>query len=296
MKVLHKGNEKGFTLLEMAIVMLLGSIVFTGLVNQYSGAVSMAYDQNLRMSTNLQVQAILQNVGNELRILGNGVPFDQADFQIGETDLHIAGDILTSDATVADPIQISSAATDSITFRLNETGYVYLLTADFDPSAGSEIFLTDVNDLDVGDPIYISDSVVSGDDGFYGVITAVGSSSVTIDNSSYVTGPGATFNTGSVLEEVPLVTFNSPVDGSGITRNSGFGPVLMGANSTFSLRYLDSDGNDVALPLTNATVIGNLRAIEVTVTLQAPKPLSDGSAYSATAQQTFGLRNLSYVF
>ncbi|MCB0339190.1 MAG: hypothetical protein KDD53_06285, partial [Bdellovibrionales bacterium] len=85
-------------------------------------------------------------------------------------------------------------------------------------------------------------------------------------------------------------------DGSGITRDSGFGTVLMGPNSTMELTYLDMDGNTLTLPITNTDVINSLRAIRVTVNLTSEQSLSTGTPYIATVSQTFGLRNLNYLY
>jgi len=283
------GFQSGFTVLEILMALALTSVIFAGLMRQYSSSTSASYDQSIRIATNLQVQAILQSIGADIRILGNGVPFDQANFQIGEDTL--------SDPTVTEPIDVATASETYISFRLNETGEVLLLTQDFDPSAALEVYLTDVSGLDVNDPIYISDNVVSGDDGLYATITAVnsGSSSVTI-SGAYVASPAATFPMGSILEEVSPVIFESPGDGSGITRDSGFGTVLMGANSTMALDYQDINGNSIGLPLTNTAVVGQLRLIELTVSMPSSKTLSTGQTYTATATQTFGIRNLNYVF
>ncbi len=289
MKIKAKHGERGVTLLEMLFAIALSSLVLGGLIHQYSSSVSLSYDQNIRIAANLEVQAILQTIGSELRMLGNGVPFDQANFQIGEDTL--------SDPSVTEPIQVATATANHISFRLNETGDVYLLTQNFVPSSRT-IYLTSVAGLAVNDPIYITNSVISGDDGLYGVIESVdtGSSSITIAAGYQVSPETTSFGVASVLEEVPLVTFDSPADGSGITRDSGFGPVLMGANSTMTLEYLDHNGDTVALPLTNLSVMGALRAIRVTVTMPSSKRLSSGEPYTATATQVFGIRNLNYVF
>lgn len=290
-----ENSAAGFTLAELMVSMVIGTVIFAGLMNLYSTGASLAYDQGIKIATNLQVQAILQTIGSELRILGNGVPFDQANFQIGETTLFVGGTLAT-DMTVADPIQIADATASHITFRLNETGQVHLLTQDFDPSTNLEMFLTDVDGFDVSDPIYISSSVVSGDDGLYGVITAVdtASNSITIDGTSYTTGPAATFDTGSTVEEVPLVTFDS--GSGGITRNSGFGNVILGEGSSMTLDYLDFNGTSITLPLTRTHLTDSLRSIKVTITMVSDKKLSSGQLYSATAEQIFGIRNLNYVF
>ncbi len=288
-KTLHKAQtERGVTLMEMLVVLVLAGLIFWGLMTQYSRSSTTAYDQNIKISTVLEAQAMLQSVGSEIRMLGNGVPFDQANFRIGENTL--------TDPTVTEPIQLATAAANTITFRLNETGDVFLLTADFDPAVNTTVSLTDVSTLDANDPIYMSNSVVAEEDGFYAIIQSVntGANTITLDAATYVYSPGATFAKGSILEEVPLVTYSQ--DASGINRNSGFGSVLMGPNSTMTLEYLDEAGNAVALPLTTVSIVDSLRAIRVTISHDSSNALSDGTPFTAVARQTYGIRNLNYLY
>ncbi|NLF25009.1 MAG: hypothetical protein GX589_05045 [Deltaproteobacteria bacterium] len=293
--------SQGFTVIEMVTVLGVSALIFAGIMIQYSDSVSASYNQKVRMAANLQAQAILQNIVLELRVLGNGVPFDQTNFQIDEQD-----GVLT-DPKKAWPIDIDTATAHRISFRLNETGTTHLLYDNFNPSASLQIRLTDTEGLDVNDPIYITNSVVAGDDGFYGVLTAVNHSSKTVTvGSDYVvsrtlnpdteTWVDAVFPEGSLLEEVPMVTFDSPADNSGITRDSGYGAVMLGAGSTMTLEYLDQNGATIGLPLTLQKLAGQLRLIRVTVTMPSSKKFSDGSIYTATASQTVGLRNLNYTF
>ena len=282
-------REQGFTVLELLISTLIAAVLFGALLTQYFSASGVARDHQIRIATQVQAQAIIQNIVSELRMLGNGVPFDQANFQIGEDTL--------ADPSVTEPIDVSTASATNITFRLNETGEVYLLTADFDPAASLVISLTSITGLDVADPVYISNSVVSGDDGLFGTIAAIDSANSTITlNADYIASPSATFAMGSICEEVPLVTYNSAEDGSGITRDSGFGAILLGEQSTMTLEYLDHDGNPLTLPISNADVINTLRSIRVTVTLRSSSLLKSGQPYEATVTQTAGIRNLNYFF
>lgn len=278
----------GFTLIEALVTLVLSAIIFVGLVKEYSDSIGRAHDQKIITATNLKSQSIVQMMGAELRILGNGVPFDQANFQIAEDTL--------SDMTVTDPIDLTSD-NDTIIFRLNESGEVYLLTAVFDPASSLTINLTDVSGLEVNDPIYLSNSVVDKDDGLYGIITGVnaGANTVTI-NAGYVASPAATFPIGTILEEVPEITFNSPSDWSGITRNSGFGNVLLAPDSRFSVVYLDQAGATITLPLTTSILVDTLRKLRLTVAVRSSRPLTNGTTYTATSSQTFTLRNLNYLF
>jgi hypothetical protein len=187
---------------------------------------------------------------------------------------------------------------------LNETGDVFLLTQDFDPATSLVLYLTDTASLDVNDPIYLSNSVVSGDDGLFATVAAVdhGANTVTIANT-YVASMQepdfllpATFDTGSICEEVPLVTYASAADGSGITRNSGFGPVVLAANTTMQLEYLDLNGAPITLPLTNSIIINSMRSIRVTINHTSSNKMVNGQPYVATVSQAFGIRNLNYFF
>jgi len=156
---MNQKHEKGHTFVELMISMGIISVLFSGLLHQYTASIAAAHDHSIRVATQVQAQAILQTITSELRILGNGVPFDQANFQIGEDTLN--------DPSVTEPLDVSTAAADYIAFRLNESGDVYLLTQDYDPATSFELFLTDVSNLQENDPIYISNSVVAGDDGLY---------------------------------------------------------------------------------------------------------------------------------
>ena len=135
--------------------------------------------------------------------------------------------------------------------------------------------------------------VVSGDDGLYGEISAIntGANTITITNVDYT--PSATFATGSVLEPVAVITYELTVDDT-ITRDSGFGAVLMAENATLSIDYLDSSGTAMVLPLTEYNLINDLHALQLAATLTSSKELSDGELYTITVSQFIGLRNFNY--
>jgi type II secretory pathway pseudopilin PulG len=282
-------TERGSSLLEVLVAVTMIGLIFSGLVTQYSNSVSNSYDHSLRIAAQVQAQAVLQTVISELRVLGNGVPFDQANFQIGESTL--------SDTTVTEPIDIAVTSGSKISFRLNESGTVHLLTADFDPAATTTISLTDVDGIVANDEIYLTNSVIGGDDGLYATVASVDANAKTVTlNADYVTSPGATFDTGTILEEVPDVIYNSPIDGSGVTRNSGYGDVLLAPNSTMSLTYYSFDGTELTPPLTNSDIINSLRSIKVAITLTSPRSLSSGATYTTTVEQRVGIRNLNYIY
>lgn len=281
-------NQKGFTLVELMVTMLISSIVILGILGAYTHTVSVAYDQKVKLVAKLQADAVLQTIGAELRSLGNGVPFDQANFQIGENTL--------TDITVTYPLLIADSDADTIKFRLNESGRTYILTSDFDPSSTSVIPLTEVQGLTAGNIIYITNSVMDGDDGFYGTIQSVDSGALTITiEATYEVSPGATFVSGSLLEAVNIITYDSPGWASGILRSNGGASITMAQNATMSFKYLTEAGVEVATPLTESALINQIRAIEVTVNVRSTSPLKSGGYYTSTVQQIYGLRNLNYL-
>jgi prepilin-type N-terminal cleavage/methylation domain-containing protein len=279
-------NNKGFTLIELLVSLAVTSLIMLGVVQSYSLAVSRADDQKIRLLANLQAKAVLESVGAELRTLGNGVPFDQANFQIGENTL--------GDVTATEPIIIAGTDLDEITFRLNESGKTHLLTSDFDPTFGFRIYLTDVDNLKVGRTVYITNSVMGGDDGFRGTINSIdtGSKSILVDAGANFS-PGATFVEGSLLEQVSVLKYENL--GGAVMRSNDSILATMAPNSTISFRYLSQSGVPVALPLTHDSIVNTLRTIEVVVVVTSTRKQSNGEFYSITVRQTFGLRNLAYL-
>lgn len=284
----RSNNQCGVTIVELMLSLAISSVIFGGVLKEYSSIIRHLHDHQVRLETLVQAQAIVQTLTSELRLIGNGVPFDQPNFEIGENTL--------SDPTVTEPILVASASASAISFRLNETGNVFLLTADFNPGVSLVATVTDASELEVNDPIYISNSVIAGDEGLHGTIADVDHNTNTITLASdYVASPGAVFGMGSLVEEVPTVTYAS-VDGTGITRDSGFGAVLLGMNSSMALQYLDYDQNPLTLPLTNDHLVDSLRSIRVTITKTSDRTLSNGAEHSITVSQIVGIRNLNYFF
>ncbi len=281
-------NEQGITLLEVLVSIAIASIMLLFTMQQYLSTTKQSRDNQIRISTFLQAQAVVQNIGFDLRILGNGLPFEQSQFQIGDAGL--------SDPTVSLPILIDSIATNKILFRMNESGDVELLTQDFNPLFDTNIHLTDTSNIVVNDPIYLSNGVIGGEHGLYAVVSAVNHSSKFVTVGGIVTGAGATFDKGSMFEVVPIIEYSHDTITDEIVRNSGSGPVVVAENASLQFDYQDENGNSLTLPLVDTDIIDTLRAIEVTVVVESGKKMSDGNTYSSEVTQKFGLRNLSYWF
>jgi type II secretory pathway pseudopilin PulG len=283
--MMRQENNAGFTIVELIAGLFISSFVMVGVIKSFALITTTGNDQRIRIITRLQAEATLYSVGSEIRAMGNGVPFDQANFQIGESTL--------SDPTLTYPLVVATSDADSITFRVNESGRTYILTDDYEASAGAVIELTDVEGLDVGEKIYITNSVVGEDDGLYGVINNVNTVQKKITLSTRDYSPDATFKKGSLLEQVSNVTYEKLVDD--VFRDNEANSVAMAPNSTISFRYLNSAGTEISPPLTESHLVNDVRNIEVTVSVTSDSNLSSGVPHVTTVSQIFSLRNLNYV-
>jgi type II secretory pathway pseudopilin PulG len=289
-KLTKKNSELGTTLLESLTAIMISSSVLIGTVSLFSSTVKANHDQRIRTESLVHAQAVLQMVGNELKPLGNGVPFDQANFEIGELTL--------SNPDVSYPIDPASSDSSKIGFRLNESGDISLLTQDFDPISTTTVCVNDVSAYQANDPIYISNSVVGGIDGLYAKVQAVntGAKCLILDGSTIIQSPTSVFAKGSVLEEVPLIKIVNLPLGAGVSRDAGYGAVNIATDASIAFEYLDSSGNSVALPLSATSIVDSLRAIRLTVVKTHPAKLSTGQIHSVTVSQTFALRNLNILY
>ncbi len=293
---MRNGNSvRGATLLELLVAIFISSVTLSSMMLTITQLARYASDQKIRLLTQLQAQSIIDMMTPELRMIGNGVPFHQANFLIGAENL--------SDPTVTEPIVVASSTATQIRFRINETGDTYILSSAFNPSMGTSIQLVTAAGIKANDRIYITNSVVDLDDGLAGVVSSVAGNTVTIAGGA-IYPDAANFPMGSILEIVPNVTYNSPTDWSGITRDAGDGEVLLAPNSTMSITYLNQAGTAITLPLTAtptdpypANDIQNVRSLRITVQVRSTKTLlSTGALYTATATQSVAVRNFNYFY
>jgi prepilin-type N-terminal cleavage/methylation domain-containing protein len=284
-------NNNGFTLPEMMVSLAMGSMVLFAIMQHFSGLARSAKDYEIRLETLSHAQAIMQTISTELRMAGNGVPFDQPNFEIGESNL------VLSNPSVTLPIIISDSTASKISFRLNETGNVAILTADFNPAVSLVASITSTEGIEVGSTIFITNSTISGDEGLYGVVASVDETlkRVTLANG-YVALSGAIFGKGSVLEPVPIVTYTDEWLNTGVSRDSGNGKVLLGENASVSFEYLDKDGSEMTLPLTEFDLVNNFRSVRINVEKISFTPLSTGENYEVNLSQIVSIRNLSLLY
>lgn len=292
----HQKGRLGYTLVELLVSMGITSVVLTGVVNSFAILSKISSDHNLKVVAELEAQSIIDMMTPDIRMIGNGVPFHQANFLIAQENL--------ANNTVTQPILVAGTTATQMQFRLNESGETYIVSSDYDPSASGTVTLTSVNKIAVGDEVYITNSTVGGDDGLWGVVQAINSGAHTVTFAAgYQYSESATFEKGSLLEVVPVVTYSSTANFGGITRNDGYGALTLTSHGDFSVRYVNSAGTELTLPLVAssadpfpANAIQNARFVEVTVRVRSTSPLSTGSYYTATSTQQVGIRNLNYNY
>lgn len=276
-------SQRGFTLVELLVTLLLMGVVVTAGMDAFVTTTSHYHDQKVKTAATEQARMLVDLIAFDIRMTGAGMPLSQSGFSMSDGSL--------GDAPF--PILTSSDA-DTVVVRLNETGAHTLVSSNYTPSFSDlDISVLSSSGLAVGDTIYLSNLNAGGSEGLKGTISAVIASPPTLTiGSGYLTTTGAVFASGSTVHKVSTVTFESPVDWSGITRDSGSGAQLLFPGSQFSVRYLDESGASLALPLSTGSVANDLERIEITVSVRGLQPLRDGTTYIANARETVVLRNL----
>ncbi len=307
--------KKAFTVTEFLVSSTIAIIVLGFFVQQITFASKVHIDNNLMQSTHNEAQAIINLIGIDLRMIGNGLPFEVDNFNIGDSLLDENNASSVPDITY--PI-FTASDDQTIQYRLNETGTVYMTTATFSIGASNfYVTLHDVDGLFPGDPIYITNKSLAKQEGFWGEIkddntgVDVANKRVLIDvvNNGYwlseVSG-FAGFGIGSILEPVSDITLTNTVSGgvNTITRQiNDSTPLELARNASFTARYYSYTqvGNAITLveipTITDDDLLDqSLNFIEITVNVTSEKNLAAlgnvGTPYIASITQLFAIKNL----
>ena len=275
-------NCQGETLVQLIVSMGIFFTIMGAATSQFFDASRLSHDHIVMTKAQEELRTVLDIMSFDVRQTGNaGVLGDYHSFSaVGTATPFLNASLdFTSDA-------------DTYKTLVNETGEFTVTTNYFlGTQIGSGIDLLSVDGLAVGDFIILSNITSSGGAHARGTISSIVGNTIFFAAGYYATS-GARFFEASTIEKVSTVTYESPSDWSGITRNNGSGAVLLSPNSTFSIRYLDESGNAIALPLTEAKYEDELASIEITVQVRGRQALKDGSTYTAEAMQAITLRNL----
>lgn len=277
-------RQRGASLLELIIAIGIGSLILSGLSWLLIGTSARVYNEKQQMSVDTEAIELLNLLCREISIAGAGMPLGQSQFVPTILSLGDAPEAVVS----------ASSTTSSLVIRLSTSGENSTLSADFTPTLTARSFyVTSISPFALGQSVYISGASTGGNYGLQGVITKITNKEITL-GSTYRAVGGATFSIGSVVAPVQTVVYNSPNNWSGVTRDDGRGVLLLLANSQFSLRYLNSSGNPIPLPLSATNIASDLAGIEVTVTVQSTQTLknSENQHYQVQLSRVAALRNL----
>lgn len=279
----EKEFQSGFSILELLVSTMVVGVIMISVVGTVQKTRQQSMNHEIINNTNEQARALLDYFIYDIRMAGSGIPFYQSGFRIGDSNL----------GTAPQPI-LTTASSTFLPIRMNEKGKETALTADYTPSS-THLTLSAYSTADfvVGDIIYISDVTQGGSSGFQGTVNAKSSNSLTV-NSTYVSTPGATFKSGSIIGRVASVSYNSPGDWSGITRDNGTTSVTLAPNSQFSLVYRDCSGTALSLPLTTDVIKNTLCSVEVSISVRSSRALLNGEQYTANVNQLVTMRNLIF--
>lgn len=277
MKLQHRRNERGESLVGMLVAMLISAIVLSASTSFFINCLHHSTDVRSFTRSQVAASSLLDLMSFELRMLGSGMPLTQPSFRYEDPAI----------GALALPLSLSASASE-ITFRLNETGASAILTSDFDPSSGSHTLSVDsITGFKPGDSVYLSSFSAGGTDGLRGIVSSVNSNSIQL--STFATTHGAHFPASSLLQPVSEITYTN--SSHGVARTTLHGAATQSDHTTIQLTYLDRTGQPIPLPLTHATIRDSLAGINVLVRVESPSRF--GATVSTTeAQQTIALRNL----
>ena len=315
-------NERGLTIVEVLMSLAISMAIFAAVSYQFAYISRTNRDSQIKVVADRQARTLVNLIGFDIRFTGNGIPFDQPDFEILEGHAALSSNAGMTDASdVIEPIKLSTIDDDNITLRINESGTMYMITTGggITPASDLSMTLASAEGIEEDDMLYITNGSVANNDGFYGVVDSVDTGSGEVVFGSYVSSAGAVFPDGSLVAKVKEITYtnttvayngeNVPAITRTVSKANGAGAVtnLLARNATFSLRYLDYSGNPITLgasspKMTKNQLADELAMIEVTVTVYGRKPLSvdndeNGVAdvFSTSLTQVFSVRNLNVI-
>lgn len=282
LKQLHRELSRkrdGFTMTELLVGLFMSATLLAVASTDFLSSERHGFDERIRNKTQQEARAIYDIISFDLRAVGSGVGLEQDNFTPA-----IVGD----DAPL--PVLVGAQPTD-MTFRINETGKMTVLTTDFTPSMFNVTF--DVFDPTIfaeGDTIYLSNVSRDGKAGLAATIDDISGDTITID-VGFVGTPSTTFEKGTLVQKVSEIRYYQS-GSDGVARSRGSDISYLGPNSAFTLTYLNSSGTALTTPLSQADIQNELAAINLNVIVLSAQRLSTGDYYTANVSQRIFLRNL----
>lgn len=276
-------SQRGASLLEMLVGLVVSTVVVAGVFLTFRGATGRMTDSNTMLRADERAGEILEMIMADVRLAGSGMPLGQKNFRAGQVGL--------GDAPLA---LLTSSSGSSITIRLNDKGRDTVLLNPFDPNVEPrELLVESATHFKKGALVYLTNATIGGDEGFQGRIASVASSSIMLENEHYGS-PNTVFEQGTLVSQVSEVTYEWNATTKEVYRLSDGNEYSLGEGVFLHLQYFDSLGNELPLPLSEATIRDELAAVRIGIEVEGSRPLKNRQIYMAEASQLVSLRNFVY--
>ena len=274
-------RQRGESLLGLLSGLAITCTILTASTSFFLNSIKHNADIQSRTQAQVEISAFLDAIGSDLRMAGSGVPLTQT-----------ISDPLASSWAQSDPSAVlEGASSDSISFRLNETGVSTFLTAPWQPSPTSvTVQVASSAKFRTGETVYFSNFPSGQSNWFKGLVASQNGSGTINLVSSFNSNTTAVFPAGSLVHAVKTISYASLPEGA--SRVSQQGSVIRHPRVQFQLTYLDSSNIPLAAPLSAASIKESLAAVTVRA-FSARTSRFSSEAHTIEITETLALRNLN---
>ena len=249
-------NEKGFTLIEMLIAMAIGIALLATATYTYTKQSDVIRFGNQTTQTRGMARLALDELVTEIRRAGYGMP--------------------PGDSAAGRPARgISTATATSITYRANTDNFTTYAIDDNTNSGSNAVPVTDASLFSVNDNVAFFDTAAPAN-GRFGPLTSVipGPDLIGFGSANGFTYEPIADNTAVVVNKYHTITYTynsgpmtiTVTDDGGNSTNTT--TTVAGNVTDVTFSYFDASGTPLTtLPL-NATDLGNVRRMNISITVQ----------------------------
>jgi prepilin-type N-terminal cleavage/methylation domain-containing protein len=264
-------RERGFTLIEILVTLVLMGLISQGLVSFFMTSSKLRSIADIRLETHQAVAATMDSLARDVRLAGSCFPSN------GQF-VSLAG--------------VDNGTQDTITIRLGNTSNQSCVQTALNADAaagGNTLSLTSTQGFAVNSVGYVT----NGSAGDFFTVTAVAGAVLTTDGTWSQAYPAASSSVYAMQEHIYRV--NATIDSRGpvITsqRNRGTEEIFADGITALNVRYRKTDDSIVDLPGSDAEW-RLVKEVLLSVSARSLTPLPGGSFHQETAAFTVKPRNL----
>jgi prepilin-type N-terminal cleavage/methylation domain-containing protein len=267
----HAARQRGFTLIEILVAILLLSVVSAGFASFFSTSSRMRTIADVRLETHQAVVATMDALARDVRLAGICFPSNGQFVSLGGVD---------------------NGTQDQITIRLgNTTNQICVQSALADDAAtgGNGLTVASAQGFAVGTTGYVT----NGSNGDFFKITSVSGTVLTTDATWSRPYPAASSSVYAMQERIYRVSTAIDSRGPVLTsqRDRGSEEVFADGVTALNVRYRKTDDSVVDLPASDAEW-RLVKEVLLSVTARSLTTLPGGGFHQETASFTIKPRNL----